>query len=41
MKKKIEVFRPCKIPRYLVGSVSPHLNKTDLAEYNAHRYKVK
>jgi hypothetical protein len=40
MKKKTKEFRPCKIPRYLVGSVSPHVLKTDLAEYNAHRYKV-
>jgi hypothetical protein len=40
MKKKTKEFRPCKIPRYLVGSVSPHVLKTDLAEYNAHRYKI-
>ncbi|XP_008194977.1 uncharacterized protein LOC103313454 [Tribolium castaneum] len=39
-KKSKKVFRPCKIPRYLIGSVSPQVIKTDLAEYNAHRYKV-
>ncbi|KAJ3667002.1 hypothetical protein Zmor_002413 [Zophobas morio] len=40
MKKKSKKFRPCKIPRYLIGSASPQLIATDLAEFNAHRYKV-
>lgn len=40
MKKKQKVFHPCTIPRYLPGSVSGNTLRSDLKEYNKHRYKV-
>lgn len=39
-KKKEKKFRSFKIPRYLPGQVAKAVLKSDLREYNKHRYNV-